>query len=105
MKAAALIGALSISLYTILLFCYSFTPAHLHHVVFEEIGEMASALSYIHVVVPINISGLLHAINNFREKVVVLKANYVDYKKFANRLDYFGGWSATNHTKHVLVLF
>ena len=34
-----------------------------------------------------------------------LKANYVDHKKFANRLDYFGGWSATNHTKHALVHF
>ena len=105
MKAAALIGTLSVSLYTLTLFCYSFTPAHTHHVVFEEIGEMAGALSYIHVVVPINISGLLQSINNFREKVAVLKANYVDHKKFANRLDYFGGWSATNHTKHALVFF
>ena len=105
MKAAALIGTLSVSLYTILLFAYTLTPAQTHHVVFEEIGEMAGALSYIHVVVPINISGLLQSINNFRAKVAVLKANYVDNKKFANRLDYFGGWSATNHTKHALVLF
>jgi hypothetical protein len=105
MKAAALIGTLSVSLYTALLFFYSFTPAQTHHVVFEEIGEMAGALSYIHVVIPINISGLLHSINNFRAKVVILKSNYVDHKKFANRLDYFGGWSATNHTKHALIHF
>jgi len=105
MKAAALIGTLSISLYTALLFLYSFTPAQTHHVVFEEIGEMAGALSYIHVVIPINISGLLHAIDDFRAKVVVLKSNYVDHKKFANRLDYFGGWSANNHTKHALFHF
>ena len=69
MKAAALIGTLSVSLYTILLFAYSFTPAQTHHVVFEEIGEMAGALSYIHVVVPINISGLLQSVNNFKAKV------------------------------------
>jgi hypothetical protein len=50
MKAAALIGTLSVSLYTALLFSYSSTPAQTHHVVFEEIGEMAGALSYIHVV-------------------------------------------------------
>ena len=99
MKAATLIGTLSVSLYTALLFFYSFTPAPTHHVVFEEIGEMAGALSYIHVVIPINISGLLHAIDDFRAKVIVLKSNYVDHKKFANRLDYFGGWSANNHTK------
>ncbi len=66
---------------------------------------MAGALSYIHVVVPINISGLLQSVNNFRAKVAGLKANYGDHKKFANRLDYFGGWSATNHTKHALVHF
>jgi len=105
MKAAALIGTLSISLYTALLFFYSFTPVKTHHVVFEEIREMASALSYIHVVIPINISGLLHAIDDFRAKVVVLKSNYVDHKKFANRLDYFGGWSTNNHTKHALFHF
>ncbi len=105
MKAAALIGTLSVSLYTILLLAYTLTPAQTHHVVFEEIGEMAGALSYIHVVVPINISGLLQSVNNFRAKVAGLKANYGDHKKFANRLDYFGGWSATNHTKHALVHF
>jgi hypothetical protein len=56
MKAAALIGALSISLYTIFLFSCSFTPVQTHHVIFEEIREMAGALLYIHVVIPINIS-------------------------------------------------
>jgi hypothetical protein len=45
MKAADLIGTLSISLYTIFLFSCTLTPAQTHHVVFEEIGEMASALS------------------------------------------------------------
>ncbi len=49
MKAAALIGTLSVSLYTALLFLYSFTPAQTHHVVFEEIREMAGTLSYNHV--------------------------------------------------------
>ncbi len=29
-----------------------------HHIVFEEIGEMAGALSYIHAVIPVNISTL-----------------------------------------------
>jgi hypothetical protein len=105
MKAAALIGTLSVSLYTALLFVYSFTPVQTHRVVFEEIGEMAGALSYIHIVIPVNISGLLHAIDNFRAKVVVLKSSYVNHKKFANRLDYFGGWSANNHTKHALLHF
>jgi hypothetical protein len=31
----------------------------LHHVIFEEISEMAGALSYIHAIVPVNISGLV----------------------------------------------
>ena len=47
-----------------------------HHVVFEEIGEMAGALSYIHAVVPVNISGLAHAIGNFKTDVHALEALY-----------------------------
>jgi hypothetical protein len=48
-----------------------------HQVVFEEIGEMAGALSYVHAVVPVNISGLAHAINNFKEDVRTLEALYL----------------------------
>ncbi len=48
-----------------------------HHVVFEEIGEMAGALSYVHAVVPVNISGLSHAVNNFKEDVRTLEALYL----------------------------
>jgi hypothetical protein len=42
-----------------------------HHVVFEEIGEMAGALSYIHAVVPVNISGLSQAVENFKTDVAL----------------------------------
>jgi hypothetical protein len=83
MKAAALIGTLSISFYTLFLFSFSLSPARTHHVVFEEIGEMAGALSYIHIVVPINISGLLQSVTQFREKVTELKAGYTDKKIYA----------------------
>jgi hypothetical protein len=48
-----------------------------HHVVFEEIGEMAGALSYVHAVVPVNISGLSHAVSNFKEDVRTLEALYL----------------------------
>jgi hypothetical protein len=47
-----------------------------HHVVFEEIGEMAGALSYIHAVVPVNISGLSQAVDNFKTDVRSLEALY-----------------------------
>ncbi len=47
-----------------------------HHVVFEEIGEMAGTLSYIHAVVPVNISGLARTVNNFKEDVHTLEALY-----------------------------
>jgi hypothetical protein len=65
MKAAALIGALTVSLHTLFIFSLTFPTAH---VIFEEIGEMAGALSYIHVVVLVNISGLLKSIADFRSK-------------------------------------
>ena len=55
MKAAALIGALTVSLFTIFMLSLTLPGANSHHVVFEEIGQMAGALSYIHVVVPVNI--------------------------------------------------
>ena len=47
-----------------------------HHVVFEEIGEMAGALSYILAVVPVNISGLSQAVDNFKTDVRSLEALY-----------------------------
>ncbi len=51
-------------------------PTFTHHVVFEEIGEMAGALSYVHAFVSVNISGLAHAVNNFKEDVRTLLALY-----------------------------
>jgi hypothetical protein len=103
MKAAALIGALSVSVYTIFLFSSSLPPAHTHHVVFEEIGEMASALSYIHIVVPINISGLLQAVTYFQEKVKALKSGYKEKKKYAQRLDLHGGKGMNDPQRHALL--
>ncbi len=47
-----------------------------HHVVFEEIGKMAGALSYVHAIVPVNISGLARAVNKFKEDVRTLEALY-----------------------------
>jgi hypothetical protein len=72
---------------------------------FEEIGEMASALSYIHVVIQINISGLLQSIHDFHCKVVTLKAIYTDKAKYANRLDKYGGANTNDPAKHVLFHF
>ncbi len=37
---------------------------------------MAGALPYIHAVVPVNISGLARAVNNFKEDVRVLEVLY-----------------------------
>ena len=52
------------------------SPTSTHHIVFEEIGEMAGALSYIHAVIPVNISGLDRAANTFRSQVDHLRRNY-----------------------------
>jgi hypothetical protein len=105
MKAAALIGALTILLHTIFLFSITFPAARTHHVVFEEIGEMAGALSYIHAVVPVNISGLLQSVADFRSKIVVLKTTYSDNAIYANRLDSYGGINTNGPAKHLLLHF
>ncbi len=51
-------------------------PTSAHHIVFEEIGEMAGALSYIHAVIPVNISGLDRATNTFCSQVANLRRKY-----------------------------
>ncbi len=52
------------------------SPISAHHIVFEEIGEMAGALSYIHAVIPVNISGLDRAANIFCSQVSDLHRHY-----------------------------
>jgi hypothetical protein len=105
MKAAALIGTLTVSFYTLLLFSFSFSPSRTHHVIFEEIGEMAGALSYIHIIIPINISGLLQAVMQFREKVTALKASYINRKEYAVRLDKYDSVNMNGPQKHALFHF
>jgi hypothetical protein len=105
MKADALIGGLTVSLHMLFLFSLSFPAARTHHVVFEEIGEMAGACSYIHVVVPVNISGLLRAVDAFCSKIVVLKTNYANTASYAKRLQDYGGANTNNPAKHMLVHF
>jgi hypothetical protein len=53
-----------IIIFLILLYSPPLTAAH--HMVFEEICEMAGALSYIHAIVLVNISSLEQAIQNFQ---------------------------------------
>ncbi len=79
-QAAALIGALTVSLHTLFLFSLTFPTARTQHVVFEE------ALSHIHVVVPVNISGLLKSVTDFGSKILVLKTNYADTAVYTKRL-------------------
>jgi hypothetical protein len=52
------------------------SPTSAHHIVFEEIGETAGALSYIHAIIPVNISGLDQAASIFRSQVSDLRRHY-----------------------------
>jgi hypothetical protein len=105
MKAAALIGTLTVSLHTIFLISLTLPTAPTHHVVFEEIGEMAGALSYIHAVVPVNISGLLKSVADFRSKIIVLKTNYADTATYSQRLEQYGGANTNGPSEHLLFHF
>ncbi len=91
MKSAVLIGALSISFYTLFLFSCTFPSAQTHHVVFKEIGEMAGVLSYVHIIIPVNISGLSAAVQHFCKKVTLLQAGYGKKEKYAVYLEKYGG--------------
>ena len=48
----------------------------MHHVVFEEIGEMAGALSYIHAIVMVNISGLIKTVNYLQRDLDTVQVAY-----------------------------
>ena len=48
----------------------------MHHVVFEEIGEMAGALSYIHAIVLVNISGLIKTVNYLQQDLDTVQVAY-----------------------------
>jgi hypothetical protein len=71
--------SLRIALWCVIL--HSHSPSLSHHVVFEEIGEMAGALSYIHAIVPVNISGLALTIRNFRLDVHALQTLYTEKRQ------------------------
>jgi hypothetical protein len=72
--------SLRVALTCVILFSLSLSL--LHHVVFEEIGEMAGALSYIHAIVPINILGLAQAVQNFRYDVNTLQELYTKKRSY-----------------------
>jgi hypothetical protein len=63
---------------------------------------MAGALSYIHVVVPVNISGLLKSVADFCSKIVVLNTNYADTAVYTKRLQEYRGMNTKGLSKHLL---
>jgi hypothetical protein len=81
--------SLQIALLCMSLFFFPLSPSH--HVVFEVIGKMAGALSYIHVIVPVNISRLAHAIKNFGHNVQALQKLYTEKRQLtgSNNDDWF----------------
>jgi len=44
-----------------------------HHVVYEEIGELAGALSYVHVVMPMNLTAIQHQINRYLQEIASVR--------------------------------
>jgi hypothetical protein len=81
--------SLQIALLCMSLFFFPLSPSQ--HVVFEEIGEMAGALSYIHAIVPIDISGLAHPIKNFQHDIQALQNLYMEKRQLtgSNYDDWF----------------
>jgi hypothetical protein len=67
-------------LFTYLLFSCFQTSAP-HHVIFEEIGAMARAISYIHVVVPVNITGLLKTVYRVQWDMDIIAAGFQKLNK------------------------
>ena len=58
------------------LLALSLTPTSGQHVVFEDVGHVATSLSYLHVALPLNISATKDLISAYREAL-----NFDDVKK------------------------
>ena len=58
-----------------------FQTSEPHHVVFEEIGTMAGAISYIHAIVPVNITGLLKVVYQAQRDMDVIAAGFQKLNK------------------------
>jgi len=43
---------------TFIILLYNIPSAQNSHIIFEEIGDLTGPISYLHIVVPINIQGL-----------------------------------------------
>jgi hypothetical protein len=68
-----------------LIFSYTFlsciqTPAS-HNVVFEEIGTMAGAISYIHAIVLLNITGLVQTFQRVQRDIDTTAAGFQKLNK------------------------
>jgi hypothetical protein len=60
----------------LLIFFLLHFPTSAHHIIFEEIREMASSLSNIHVIILVNISVLDRAPNIFRSQITDFRRRY-----------------------------
>jgi hypothetical protein len=50
-------------------------------VVLEEIGSMAGAISYIHAIVPVNLTGLLKTVDQVQQDMDVIAAGFQKLNK------------------------
>ncbi len=67
-----------------------------HHI--QEIGKMVGTLSYIHTIVPVNISGLVQAVHNFCHDILALQKLYQDLKQ------HFGTYDEWFHSRIINLL-
>ncbi len=75
----------------------------------RRLEKCPSALSYVHIVIPVNISKLSMAFQHFHDKVTLLQKGYVDKEKYTFHLEKYGGQINTNasvffHISHLLDL-
>jgi hypothetical protein len=67
-----------------------------HHI--EEIGKMVGPLSYIHTIVPVNISWLVQAVHNFCRDILAHQKLYQDLKQ------HFGSYDEWFHRRIINLL-
>jgi len=62
------------------------------HVVFEEVGQVATSLSYLHVAIPLNISGIAQLVKDYKDLLEMkdIKRSFpfeIDHEFYARKFD------------------
>ena len=80
----------------------TFNTHNSHHILFNQIGHLASEMSYIHLAIPVNLSTIEHSINTFNNYLQTfsnLKTDHSNKLHFARLISELATFASSELTK------